>query len=182
MEPARSASTDPATAPQPSDPAVPAVSSESPAPPDPPAPGTGTDTSGTGGAGGFALRCDGSRTGDATFDLLSATVTTTPRGARFTADYSGATALHDVLITFGIANTVLTVEGELFEDGTGVARVVNASGQDAVFVDAPTAVTSGRIDLSVPTSDLGGVAATALSSGVVTLTVDGTEVERCATG
>ena len=122
--------------------------------------------------------CDGGRTGDEQFDLLSMSVDQRESDYVFTADYSGDPTRHDVLIRFGLAGSAYNVDGELFEDGTGVAQLQDLSAGNATVLDPIQVVRAGRVELAVGNDLIARIVGQPFDIAV-SFSVDGSPVESC---
>jgi hypothetical protein len=119
-----------------------------------------------------------SETADASFDLLHVTVESLPSRYRMAAQYSGDAFQHDIVVSFDLGASTYLVTAELFEDGTGVARLTDVGSSEDAFLDPPQTITPGVVDLTVRNDQIGGISGTPFNVGV-SLKVDGLEIETC---
>jgi len=96
----------------------------------------------------------------------------------FSAEYSGDPSRHDVVVRFALGGQAYNVDGELFEDGTGVAQLQDLSLGDATMLEPVQVVSAGRVELYVPTGLVPRVAGQVFDVAV-SFTVDGSPVESC---
>jgi len=116
--------------------------------------------------------------GSAGYDLLHVTVESLPSRYRFTAQYSGNTVQHAILVSFDLGPSSYLVTGELFEDGSGVPRITGADSSEDVFLDPPQTIRTGLVDLMVRSEQISRISGTPFGI-TVSLKVDGAEVETC---
>jgi hypothetical protein len=112
------------------------------------------------------------------YDLLHVKVESLVSRYRLTAQYSGDTFQHDILISFDLGASIYLVTGELFEDGKGVAQVASSGSSEGVFLDPPQTISPGLVDLTVRNDQIGGISGTPFDVTVL-LKVDGVEIETC---
>ncbi len=116
---------------------------------------------------------------DSGYDLLHVTVESIASSRyRLTAQYSGETFQHDILVSFDLGASQYLVTAELFEDGSGVPRISDAALSEDGFLDPPQTISPGLVDLSIRGDQIARISGTRF--GVrVSLKVDGADVEAC---
>ena len=115
---------------------------------------------------------------DPAYDLVHVTVESLPSRYRLTAQYSGDTFQHDILVTFDLGASSYLATAELFEDGSGVPRVTGSDSSEDVFLDPPQTVAPGLVDLSVRSDQISRISGTPFAVSV-SLKVDGSDIEAC---
>jgi hypothetical protein len=113
------------------------------------------------------------------YDLLHVTVESIASSRyRLTAQYSGDTFQHDVLVSFDLGASMYLVTAELFEDGSGVPRISGADLSEEGFLDPPQTISPGRVDLMIRSDQIARISGTSFEVRV-SLKVDGADIETC---
>ena len=97
---------------------------------------------------------------------------------RLTAQYSGDTFQHDVLVSFDLGVSMYLVTAELFEDGSGVPRISGADSSEEGFLDPPQTISPGRVDLMIRGDQIARISGTSFEV-IASLKVDGADIEAC---
>jgi hypothetical protein len=113
------------------------------------------------------------------FDLQHVKVSPTASGYRFGAQYSGDAFQHDIVVAFDIGSSRYIVSGELFEDGTGVGQLFDATASESTFLDPPQTIVANAVGLDVARALVGSISGSPFAI-TVSLKVDGADIETCA--
>jgi hypothetical protein len=124
----------------------------------------------------LSKQCDGPR--DGAYDLVRMSVQQQQSRYVFAADYTGDATRHDVVVRFSLAGSSFNVDGELFEDGKGVAQLQDIARQDATFLDPVQIIVAGHVELVVPNDLIAGIVGKPFDVAV-SLKVDGSPIESC---
>jgi hypothetical protein len=117
--------------------------------------------------------------GSGAFDLTHVQVTAQGKAVTVTATYAGDANGHDLVLGFPVGKDGQVVQAERFEDGSAVARVIDAASKDSTFVDTPFSITAHALTVTVG-PDLLRPSAVQAASTAVTMSADGVPVETCA--